>query len=240
MTPRQPRSTQKRNKKKTAQSKRARRPNANQARKAHSNRQSKQQTSPESPHNENEADQASVLMLFNKPFQVLCQFTDSEGRQTLADYIEHKSLYAAGRLDRDSEGLLLLTNNGMLQHRIAHPEFKLAKTYLAQVEGEISEKALRQLREGIRLPDGPTAPAEATREEAPDWLWERTPPIRYRKDKPTSWLRLVITEGRNRQVRRMTAAVGYPTLRLIRSHIGRHSVTTLQPGEHEIIQQALL
>lgn len=177
-------------------------------------------------------DKPTLVILFNKPFQVLCQFTDQEDRETLANYIDIPELYAAGRLDRDSEGLLLLTNNGMLQHRISHPDFKLPKTYLAQLEGEISGKAIKQLCEGVKLNDGMTAPAEATIIEEPDWLWPRNPPIRFRKDIPTSWLKLTITEGRNRQVRRMTAAVGYPTLRLIRTHIGAHAINGLAPGTY--------
>ncbi len=180
-------------------------------------------------------DAATVVLLFNKPFQVLCQFTDQDDRATLANYITIPDLYSAGRLDRDSEGLLLLTNNGMLQHRIAHPDFKLPKTYLAQVEGTLSEKALKQLCEGVKLNDGLSAPATAIRVDEPDWLWPRDPPIRFRKEVPTSWLQLTITEGRNRQVRRMSAAVGYPTLRLIRTHIGTHSVVGLAPGEQREI-----
>ena len=175
----------------------------------------------------------TVVLLFNKPFQVLCQFTNQDDRETLANYIRIPELYAAGRLDRDSEGLLLLTNNGMLQHRISHPDFKLAKTYLVQVEGEVSTKALKQLGDGVKLNDGLTAPAQATRVEEPDWLWPRNPPIRFRKDIPTSWIKLTITEGRNRQVRRMSAAVGYPTLRLVRIGIGMHSVEGIVPGEYK-------
>lgn len=180
-----------------------------------------------------EDDIQTVVLLFNKPFEVLCQFTDQEDRETLANYIRIPELYAAGRLDRDSEGLLLLTNNGMLQHRISHPDFKLAKTYLVQVEGEVSTKALKQLCDGVKLKDCVTAPAQATRVEEPDWLWPRNPPIRFRKDIPTSWIKLTITEGRNRQVRRMSAAVGYPTLRLVRINIGTHSVEGIAPGEHK-------
>lgn len=182
----------------------------------------------------------TVVLLFNKPFQVLCQFTDQDDRDTLANYITMPNLYAAGRLDRDSEGLLLLTNNGMLQHRIAHPDFKLPKTYLAQLEGEISSKALYQLREGVKLNDGTTAPAQAERVDEPDWLWPRNPPIRFRKEIPTSWLKLTITEGRNRQVRRMSAAVGYPTLRLVRTHIGNHSVKGIEPGKHREVDGSVL
>lgn len=186
--------------------------------------------------NESEAladDEPTVVLLFNKPFQVLCQFTDQDDRETLAHYIKIPKLYAAGRLDRDSEGLLLLTNNGMLQHRIAHPDFKLAKTYLVQLEGAVSGKALRQLCEGVKLNDGKTAPAEAIQIDEPDWIWPRKPPIRVRKDIPTSWIQIKITEGRNRQVRRMSAAVGYPTLRLIRTHIGAHCVKGIAPGEYK-------
>lgn len=164
---------------------------------------------------------------------VLCQFTDTEERSTLANFIDIPHLYPAGRLDRDSEGLLLLTNDGMLQHRISHPDFKLTKRYLVQVEGDVSNKALQQLRDGVSLKDGFTAPAKAERVDEPTWLWERDPPIRFRKNNPTSWLTLDITEGKNRQVRRMTAAVGYPTLRLIRTHIGKHAVTGLAPGDYK-------
>ncbi len=185
------------------------------------------------------SDEPTVVVLLNKPFQVLCQFTDQEDRETLANYITIPNLYAAGRLDRDSEGLLLLTNSGMLQHRIAHPDFKLPKTYLAQLEGDLSGKALKQLCEGVKLNDGMTAPATAVKVDEPDWLWPRNPPIRFRKEVPTSWLQLTITEGRNRQVRRMTAAVGYPTLRLIRTHIGAHSVNGLAPGEHKHVDEHL-
>lgn len=180
-------------------------------------------------------DNPTLVILFNKPFQVLCQFTDHDDRETLANYIDIPKLYAAGRLDRDSEGLLLLTNNGMLQHRISHPDFKLPKTYLVQLEGALSTKAIKQLSEGVKLNDGMTAPAEATIIEEPDWIWPRNPPIRFRKEIPTSWLKLTITEGRNRQVRRMTAAVGYPTLRLIRTHIGAHAINGLTPGTYREI-----
>lgn len=190
-------------------------------------------------HEQQEEDEQTVILLFNKPFQVLCQFTDENDRETLASYIKIPKLYAAGRLDRDSEGLLLLTNNGMLQHRIAHPDFKLAKTYLVQLEGAVSSKAIRQLCEGVKLNDGMSAPATAKQVEQPDWLWPRKPPIRVRKDIPTSWIELTITEGRNRQVRRMSAAVGYPTLRLIRTHIGAHCVKGIASGEYKEVADTL-
>lgn len=172
----------------------------------------------------------SRILLFNKPYGVLCQFTDSEGRPTLADYIRQKGFYPAGRLDRDSEGLVLLTDDGQLQHRIAHPLHKLPKTYLVQVEGEIDEAALASLRQGIHLKDGPTRPATAHGVSEPE-LWPRQPAVRYRAHIPTSWLSLSISEGRNRQVRRMTAAVGFPTLRLIRSAIGPWQLDGLGPGQ---------
>ena len=170
------------------------------------------------------------VLLFNKPYGVLCQFTDQQGRATLADYIAVKGVYPAGRLDRDSEGLVILTDTGSLQHRIAHPLHKMSKRYLVQVEGAIDEKALQQLRGGLTLNDGPTLPAEAEAIDEPS-LWPRTPPVRYRAAIPTSWLALNIREGRNRQVRRMTAAVGYPTLRLIRQRVGDWSLDGLEPGQ---------
>ena len=173
------------------------------------------------------------LILFNKPFGVLSQFTDrgdEATRQTLSDYIDMPGVYPAGRLDRDSEGLLLLTSDGKLQARISDPKYKTAKSYLAQVEGEPQEDGLDQLRRGIRLKDGMSLPAEAERVAEPD-LWPRDPPIRIRKTVPDCWLKLTIREGRNRQVRRMTAAIGHPTLRLVRWRIGDWSVDGLQPGE---------
>lgn len=170
------------------------------------------------------------LIIFNKPYRVMCQFTDSSGRMTLADYISASGVYAAGRLDFDSEGLVALTNAGYVQHLVADPRHKLPKTYLAQVEGVPTEEAIKQLSRGVQLNDGMTLPAQARLIEAPP-IWERDPPIRYRKNIPTSWIRLTIIEGRNRQVRRMTAAVGYPTLRLIREKIGPWSLGDLQPGE---------
>ncbi|QZH74745.1 MAG: pseudouridine synthase [Erythrobacter sp.] len=175
----------------------------------------------------------SRLILFNKPMNVLSQFTDRgspTARATLSDYIDIPGVYPAGRLDRDSEGLLLLTDDGRLQARIADPKFKLAKTYLVQVEGEPDDAALSRLRTGVDLNDGPTRPAFAERIADPQ-LWLRDPPVRFRKSVPDCWLRLTISEGRNRQVRRMTAAVGHPTLRLVRWSIGEWTLDGLQPGE---------
>jgi len=170
------------------------------------------------------------IILFNKPYGVLSQFTDGAGRPTLADHIRQKGFYAAGRLDFDSEGLLLLTDDGRLQHQISHPRQKLPKTYWVQVEGEITDEALAALRRGVPLKDGPTAPARARHLASPG-VWPRLPPVRERKSIPTSWLELTIREGRNRQVRRMTAAVGFPTLRLIRTAIGNWHLGPLGPGE---------
>lgn len=172
----------------------------------------------------------SSLYLLNKPFNVLPTFTDDQGRDTLAQFIDIPKIYAAGRLDYDSEGLLVLTSDGELQHRLAHPKFKLPKTYWVQVEGAITEEALEQLRKGVELKDGLTRPAKAKAIYI-DEPWPRTPPIRERKSIPTSWVELIITEGRNRQVRRMTAAVGFPTLRLIRYAVGEWSIDRLAPGE---------
>lgn len=172
----------------------------------------------------------SRLLLFNKPCNVLCQFTDSEGRTTLKDFITEPGVYPAGRLDRDSEGLLLLTDDGNWQHRISNPVHKLPKTYLVQVEGLISEEALNALSSGVMLNDGPTLPAKATA-IAPPNVWERNPPVRARKTVPDSWLSISIVEGRNRQIRRMTAAVGFPTLRLIRVAIGEWTLDGLLPGQ---------
>ncbi len=175
----------------------------------------------------------SNIILFNKPFQVLTQFTDSQGRATLADYIPLPGFYAAGRLDYDSEGLLILTNDGALQHMLAHPKFKMEKTYWVQVEGEITQEALLQLRKGVLLKDGMTRPAKAKQMDAPV-VWDRTPPVRERKAIPTSWVELKISEGKNRQVRRMTAAVGFPTLRLIRYAIGNWKIDDLPVGEFRV------
>jgi 23S rRNA pseudouridine2457 synthase len=170
------------------------------------------------------------LLLLNKPFNVLSQFRDKDGRATLADYVNVAGVYPAGRLDYDSEGLLLLTDDGALQARIAEPRFKLAKTYLVQVEGEVDETALGALRRGVELKDGITLPAKAQAIDPPA-LWPRHPPVRERKTVPDSWLSLTITEGRNRQVRRMTAAVGLPTLRLVRWQIGDWTLDGLEPGQ---------
>ncbi|MCC1497787.1 pseudouridine synthase [Alcanivorax sp. 1008] len=170
------------------------------------------------------------LLLLNKPYHVLSQFRDKDGRGTLADHISIPAVYPAGRLDYDSEGLLLLTDDGALQARIAEPRFKLPKTYLVQVEGQVSDTALAALRSGVELKDGMTLPAKA-RAIAPPALWLRDPPVRERKSVPDSWLELTITEGRNRQVRRMTAAVGLPTLRLVRWQIGDWTVQGLAPGQ---------
>jgi 23S rRNA pseudouridine2457 synthase len=174
---------------------------------------------------------APRLVLLNKPYDVLCQFTDAQGRPTLADLLPLPNLYPAGRLDRDSEGLLLLTGDGLLQKRIADPAHKLPKTYLAQVEGEPGEAALQALRDGVQLSDGPTRPVQAHVLPEPAWLWPRLPPIRERRHIPTAWIELTLTEGRNRQVRRMTAAVGHPTLRLIRIAIGSLRLDGLAPGQ---------
>ncbi len=174
----------------------------------------------------------SRLILFNKPYDVLSQFTDSKSptpRATLSDFIAVPGVYPAGRLDRDSEGLLLLTDEGRLQARIADPRFKLPKTYLVQVEGAPDEQALDRLRRGVLLKDGSTRPAEAELIDSPS-LWPRDPPVRYRQTVPDHWISLTITEGRNRQVRRMTAAVGLPTLRLVRWRIGDWTLDGIEPG----------
>lgn len=171
------------------------------------------------------------IILFNKPFQVLSQFSDEEGRATLAGYLKAPGYRAAGRLDYDSEGLLLLTDNGVLQQQIANPRYKQFKTYLVQVEGDIDDNAIELLTQGVELKDGLTLPAHARRIDPPQ-LWPRYPAVRERKTVPDSWLELSIREGRNRQVRRMTAAVGFPTLRLVRSAIGDWKLDGLAPGEY--------
>jgi 23S rRNA pseudouridine2457 synthase len=176
------------------------------------------------------------IVLFNKPFDVLCQFSHGEGRQTLADFISEKEVYAAGRLDRDSEGLLLLTNDGKLQAQITEPEHKTQKTYWAQVEGAPSSEAVEQLCIGVQLKDGLTRPADVKIIDEPSALWERTPPIRQRKDIPTTWLEITIKEGRNRQVRRMTAHIGHPTLRLIRYRIGEWTLDGIENGHWEKVK----
>ena len=176
----------------------------------------------------------SKLILFNKPFHVLSQFTDKEGRKTCADFIDESGVYPAGRLDYDSEGLLLLTNDGQIQHQISHPKKKMAKTYWVQVEGQPTDSDLKPLLSGVTLADGPCQPAKVKIIPSPD-IWQRKPPIRKRDNIETSWLEIIITEGRNRQVRRMTAAIGFPTLRLIRTQIGPWQLNDLAPGEHRLL-----
>jgi 23S rRNA pseudouridine2457 synthase len=176
-----------------------------------------------------------MIILFNKPFNVLCQFTDNKERKTLKDYIPIKNVYAAGRLDFDSEGLVILTDEGKLQNLISNPKHKLEKTYWVQVEGIPNEESLNKLRKGILLKDGMTKPAIANLISEPI-IEERNPPIRVRKNIPTSWIELKITEGKNRQVRRMTATIGHPTLRLIRYCIGDWTIANLNPGNYKIIE----
>jgi 23S rRNA pseudouridine2457 synthase len=174
-----------------------------------------------------------ALILFNKPYQVMCQFSPQSGRETLADYVHVPNVYPAGRLDADSEGLLLLTDDGRLQHSISHPARKQPKTYMAQVEGVPKAVELDRLQQPLDLGDFVTQPCQVRQIQTPDWLWPRDPPIRQRANSPTSWLAITVTEGKNRQVRRMTAAVGLPTLRLIRVAIGPFTLEThpLWPGE---------
>ena len=180
------------------------------------------------------------LIGVNKPCGVLSQFSDTQGRQTLASLVPVPDVYPAGRLDRDSEGLLLLTDDGGLQARIAHPRQKLEKTYLLEVEREPDERALAQLRAGVLIDARRTRPAQARRMDEPGWLWPRVPPVRFRKTVPTAWLEVIISEGRNRQLRRMAAAVGHPVLRLVRTRIGPWTLADLPPGQWQELDAGLL
>ncbi|MDA9555969.1 pseudouridine synthase [Vibrio sp.] len=179
------------------------------------------------------------VVIFNKPFDTLSQFTDGDGRRTLADFIPLKGIYAAGRLDRDSEGLMVLTNDGILQAKLTQPNSKSPKTYWVQVEGSPTEVELDKLRQGVILKDGKTLPADIQRMEAPAQLWERHPPVRFRANIPTTWISISIIEGRNRQVRRMTANIGFPTLRLIRVSVAGYDIGELQPGEWSLVENQM-
>ena len=180
-----------------------------------------------------------MIVLFNKPFNVISQFTDKRAgtitRETLSAYIDLPNVYPAGRLDRDSEGLLVLTDDGKLQAEIANPRHKTKKVYLAQIEGSVNDSDLALLRQGIMLKDGPCLPAQVRIIEKPEALWPRNPPIRYRASVPDSWIEIIIQEGRNRQVRRMTAALGFPTLRLIRRQVGPWALDGLEPGQFRLV-----
>ena len=193
--------------------------------------QRKNQTRPGRPRRTpRPAPAVTQLLALNKPFGVLCQFSSDGGHESLADYIDFPDVYPAGRLDRDSEGLVLLTNHGSLQHTISDPRHKLPKVYCVQVEGEFTPEAAGRVAQGIELKDGPTRPCQVRLMTPPKWLWDRDPPIRQRAAIPTSWVEITLTEGRNRQVRRMTAAAGFPTLRLIRTAIGPVQLDGLPSG----------
>ncbi len=177
-----------------------------------------------------------MLILLNKPFGVLSQFTDDQGRPTLADFIKTQGVYAAGRLDRDSEGLVVLTDDGKLQQRITRPDKKTWKTYWVQVEGIPGKQGIEQLKQGVVLKDGPTRPAKVRKIAEPD-LWPRNPPVRFRARIPSQWLEIALQEGRNRQLRRMTASIGHPTLRLVRTAIGKWRLKQLQPGQWVVLDR---
>ena len=177
------------------------------------------------------------VYLFNKPYGVVSQFSGDDNN--LSQHIDIKHIYPAGRLDKDSEGLLLLTDDGSLQHQVSHPKFDKEKTYVVQVDGDISLEAIEQLRAGVKLKDGPTKSAKVKKITEPDWLWPRTPPVRFRQNIPTSWIEIKIREGRNRQVRRMSAHVGFPTLRLIRTQIGDYQLNEIKSGEYQRVWAGL-